>query len=188
MLPLPTFFFLVFLSFSATPVAHGSSQARGPIWCSRWPTPEPQQCGIQATSPTYTIAHSNAGSLTHWERPGIEPVYSRMLAGFTNHWVTEETLMAHLKSFFFCYQFLSQLTISFLSAITEVLVSYDISIRFFSLFHVTSFFICPLNVGVPNPEPWTVLSYAPSLGYFSVSEFQLSPPYVWPPNYTWSVP
>ena len=35
------------------------------------PTPQPQQCKIRATSLTYTTAHGNAGSLTHW--PGIEP-------------------------------------------------------------------------------------------------------------------
>ena len=33
--------------------------------CSHWPTPEPQQHGIGATSATYTTAQGNAGSLTH---------------------------------------------------------------------------------------------------------------------------
>ena len=31
---------------------------------------------------TYTTAHSNAGFLTHWMRPGIEPLSSWMLVGF----------------------------------------------------------------------------------------------------------
>ena len=31
---------------------------------------------------TYTTAHSNTGSLTHWVRPGTEPVSSRMLVRF----------------------------------------------------------------------------------------------------------
>ena len=33
--------------------------------CGQWPTPEPQQRGIQGASVTYTTAHCNAGSLTH---------------------------------------------------------------------------------------------------------------------------
>ena len=41
--------------------------------CSPWPTPEPQQRQMWATPATYTTAHSNAGSLAHWARPGIEP-------------------------------------------------------------------------------------------------------------------
>ena len=35
--------------------------------------PEPQQQGIWAVSATYTTAHGNTGSLTHWARPGSEP-------------------------------------------------------------------------------------------------------------------
>ena len=38
--------------------------------------PEPQQRQIQAPSATYTIAHGNAWSLTHWARLGIEPTTS----------------------------------------------------------------------------------------------------------------
>ena len=53
-----------------------------------WPTPQPHR--TQATSATYTTAHSNAGSLTHWARPGIEPVSSWILARFVSF-------------FFFCY-------------------------------------------------------------------------------------
>ena len=45
-------------------------------------TPEPQQPRIWAASATYTTAHSNAGSLTHWERPGIKPTSSGILVGF----------------------------------------------------------------------------------------------------------
>ena len=37
---------------------------------------------IQATSVTYTIAHSNARSLTHWARPGIEAAFSWILIVF----------------------------------------------------------------------------------------------------------
>ena len=60
------FLFFVFLPFLGPfPVAYGGSQARGPIGAVAWPTPEPQQCGIRATSATYTTAHGNPGSLTH---------------------------------------------------------------------------------------------------------------------------
>ena len=61
---LKSFFFFVF--FRAAPVAYGSSQARGGLGVGSC-RPQPQQCGIQAVSSTYTIAHSNARSLTHWE-------------------------------------------------------------------------------------------------------------------------
>ena len=50
--------------------------------------PKPQQCGIRATSVTYTTAHRNAGSLTHWARPGIEPATFWFLVGFVNHCAT----------------------------------------------------------------------------------------------------
>ena len=36
----------------------------------------------QAASANYTKAHSNAGSLTHWVGPGIEPASSWILAEF----------------------------------------------------------------------------------------------------------
>ena len=39
----------------------------------------------------YTVACGNAGSLTHWERPGIEPTSSWMIVGFINHWAKTGT-------------------------------------------------------------------------------------------------
>ena len=50
--------------------------------CSCWPTPEPQQHGIQAPSATYTTAPVNARSLTHRARSGIKPTSSWILVGF----------------------------------------------------------------------------------------------------------
>ena len=44
--------------------------------------PEPQQHQIQAASATYTTAHSNPRSLTHWLRPGIKPATWWFLVGF----------------------------------------------------------------------------------------------------------
>ena len=38
-----------------------------------------------------TIAHVNAGSLTHWVRPGIEPAFSWIIVGFITHWATRGT-------------------------------------------------------------------------------------------------
>ena len=40
--------------------------------------------GIWASSATYTTAHSNARSLTHWVRPGIKPASSWILVGFSS--------------------------------------------------------------------------------------------------------
>ena len=69
--------FFFFGLFRATPVAYGGSQARGSNQsCSCWPTPQPQQCQIQAASANCTAAQGNTSSLTHWARPGIEPVSS----------------------------------------------------------------------------------------------------------------
>ena len=83
------FFFPVFSR--AAPTAYGGFQARGSNRsCSRWHMPETQQCGIQATSAKYTTAH-NAGSLTHWARPGIKPAYSWFLVGVVNHWAMTGT-------------------------------------------------------------------------------------------------
>ena len=45
---------------------------------------QPKQCQIRATSLTYATACGNAGSLTHWGRPRIEPVSSRTLCQVFN--------------------------------------------------------------------------------------------------------
>ena len=67
-------------------------------------TPQPQQPWIQATSVTYTTAQGNAGSLTHWARPGIEPTTSWFLVIFGNHWAMRGT--PYLFLFFFHFIFL----------------------------------------------------------------------------------
>ena len=93
---------IIILSFSrAAPTAHGGSQARGSNWSrSHQPTPEPQQRGIRAASASHTTAHGNAGSLTHWARPGIKPATSWCLIRFVNCWATVGTpdYFYHLKS------------------------------------------------------------------------------------------
>ena len=56
---------LLFFLFMATPVANGSSQARGRIGAAAVATPQPWQHRIPATSETYTAACGNIGSLTY---------------------------------------------------------------------------------------------------------------------------
>ena len=76
-----SFYLFIYLLFRATPAAYGSSHTRGQIRAIAaslyhshgnqgsephlQPTPQPEQCRIQAMCATYTTAHSNAGSLTH---------------------------------------------------------------------------------------------------------------------------
>ena len=57
--------FVFVWSFQGCIVAYWRSQARGRNWsCSFWLIPQLWQCQIQATSVTYTTAHSNAGSFS----------------------------------------------------------------------------------------------------------------------------
>ena len=78
-------FFLFFIFYlRAVLTAYGGSQARVPIRAeaASLPMPEPQQRRIRAASATYTTAHGNARSLTHWARPGIKRVSSGILVRF----------------------------------------------------------------------------------------------------------
>ena len=79
----------LFCLFRATPMAYGCSHARG--WLRAVAASlldSHSNAGSEST--TYTTAHGNAGSLTHWARPGMEPTSSWMLAGFVNHWAMTE--------------------------------------------------------------------------------------------------
>ena len=79
------FFFFYFCLFRAAPLAYGGFQARDLIWsCSHWPMPQPQQCQIGAASANTTTAQGKAGSLTHWARPGMEPLSSWILVRFVS--------------------------------------------------------------------------------------------------------
>ena len=88
------FFFCLFLGLHR-------SIWRFPGWgssrsCNHQPMPQPQQHGIRAASATYTIAHRNARSLTHWVRPGIKPSSSWMLVGFyVDHNLRSKALATH---------------------------------------------------------------------------------------------
>ena len=48
------------------------------------PPPPPEQHRIQATSVANTIAHGNAGSLTHGASLGLKPSFSWILVGFVS--------------------------------------------------------------------------------------------------------
>ena len=65
------------------------------------PEPQPQQHWIQAVSETYTTAHSNAASLTHQARPGIEPAISWFLVGFVSTAPRWEHLYKSFEQTFF---------------------------------------------------------------------------------------
>ena len=74
---------------------------RVPGWGSNWscqPTPQPQQCRIWAASETYTTAHSNTRSLTHWARPGIKPVSSWILVRLVSTEPERELLLKNFLS------------------------------------------------------------------------------------------
>ena len=70
----------------AAPAAYGSSRARGQIG---------------AAAADLHCSHSNARSLTHWARPGIEPVSSWILVGSVCAEPWWELLPLFLKLFFF---------------------------------------------------------------------------------------
>ena len=60
------FIFLCLLSFQGRIHSIWRFPDQGSNWsCSCHPKPEPQQHQIQAASATYSIVHSNSGSLTH---------------------------------------------------------------------------------------------------------------------------
>ena len=78
-------FFWCFCLFRVAPTAYRSSQARGLIGAVAASLRHSHsQCQIRASSATYTIAHGNAGSLTHGARPGIEPATSWFLVRFVS--------------------------------------------------------------------------------------------------------
>ena len=52
---------------------------------------------IRVVSVTYTMAHSNTGSLTRWVRPGTEPSFSWFLVGFVATEAQQELPYSTLK-------------------------------------------------------------------------------------------
>ena len=97
----------LFLGGGAASAPYGSSQARGPIGATAAePTPQPQQCQIPALSLTYTTAHGNVRSLTHWVRPRIKPKSSWILVGFVTtepQWELHPTCIFKMVPMMFQY-------------------------------------------------------------------------------------
>ena len=56
-------------------------------------------------------AHGNAGSLTHWARPGIEPATSWFLAGFVNYWATTGPPLKYFKMVYLALAWLYSLVV-----------------------------------------------------------------------------
>ena len=90
--------FTYFCLFRAVPTAYGNSQTRGRITLGH----SHSHAG-SAVSETHTTVHSNAGSLTYWTRPGIQPASSWMLVGFA----TAEPWLELLDAF---YNLFSEIT------------------------------------------------------------------------------
>ena len=76
------YLFIFFLLFRVTHAPYGSFQANWSWSCQPTSQPQPQPRQLWAPSATYATAHGNAGCLTHWARPGIEPASSWILVGF----------------------------------------------------------------------------------------------------------
>ena len=79
------FFLFFFLLFRAKPTAYGCSQARGWIRAAT-ASLHHSYSNLGSMSATYTTAHSNARSPTHWARPGIKPESSWTLVRFNICW------------------------------------------------------------------------------------------------------
>ena len=87
------FFFFFFFFLRAEYAAYGSSQARGQIRA----TAAHLLCSHSNTASKphpwpHTTDHGNDGSLTHWERPGIESASSWILNWVRYGWATMGTL------------------------------------------------------------------------------------------------
>ena len=98
------FFFLSLLELHTWQV-YGSSQARSWIGATAASLCH-RHNSTWTMSVTYITAHGNAGSLTHWVRPRIEPTSSWILVGFIT---TKPWWKLQNKTFLFifiCYLFI----------------------------------------------------------------------------------
>ena len=82
--------------FRATSAAYGGSQAKGRIGAIVAGLHH-SHSGIRAAPVTYTTAHVNTGSLTHWVRPGIKSVSSWTLVRFVSAEPRQELLAPKLS-------------------------------------------------------------------------------------------
>ena len=65
-------------------MAYEGSQTRGPIGAVAGSLYSHSNAGSELHLATYTTAHGNPRSSTHWARPGIEPLTSWFLVGFVS--------------------------------------------------------------------------------------------------------
>ena len=80
----PITFFFFFYLFRAAPAAYGNFQARGRIGAIVAGLHHSHSNPRSELSATYATAHSNAGALTCWVRPGMEPATSWILVRFVS--------------------------------------------------------------------------------------------------------
>ena len=78
--------------------AYEVSQARGPIGATAASLHHRHSNSGSELCLTYTTAHDNTGSLTHWAKPGIKPTTSWFLGGFVSTVPQRELLLL----FYFC--------------------------------------------------------------------------------------
>ena len=88
-----TFFFFFFLLFRAVPVAYRSFQFGGQI---RAPAAGLCHCNAGSNLRLQPTPQLNAGSLTHWARPGIKPAASWILVRFVSTAPQWELLFYHI--------------------------------------------------------------------------------------------
>ena len=105
-LSLPSFpppFLPFFCLFRAAPVAYGSPQPKGQTGATTTSLRHSQHCQIRAESMINTTARGNAGSLTHWARPGIEPSssfpYSHCKCCFPLRAFSDYLVRLHISSY-----------------------------------------------------------------------------------------
>ena len=126
---------------------------------SRWPAPQTQQRQIWAVTATYTPAHGNARSPTHWVKLGFEPTTSWILVGFATRWARTETPK---KVGFFC------LFVCFLSIVVlQCCLNFCCSTKWPSLSCLCFGFIlhCSLGrIGTHYPVYWRHLDYSCDMG------------------------
>ena len=93
------FFFCLFVFSRATPAAYGGSQARSLIRTAATSLHQSHSnMGSEPCYVTYSTAKGNAGSLTHWARPAMEPATAWFLVGFVNPWAMIGTPSSFLIS------------------------------------------------------------------------------------------
>ena len=93
-------YLFIYFFLRAAPTAYGGSQARGlmgTVAASLLHSHSNARSEL-CLQPTPQLM-GNAGSLTHWTRPGIKPTSSRILAGFINPWARTGTLDAKAFQF-----------------------------------------------------------------------------------------